>query len=233
MFPVRSSTAGRGTALAVAIVVAIVGLAAPDAAHAGKHKARKKARAALLLAAKSAVNRAPILTGAPVMGALVGQPYAYRPAAADADNDPLTYTIQNKPAWLTFDSTTGMLYGTPSPTDALAFSNIVIGVSDGKTSVTMAPFSITVIAGGDKSVTLSWAAPTSNTDGSELKDLAGYRVHYGIASRQYLATLSLPSPVLDSAVLEGLSGGTWYFSVKAVNAAGVESDYSSEAVAVL
>jgi hypothetical protein len=235
MFPFHAPARGRATAFVVALVVAAVGLTAPDTAHAGKHKKKKKQQAALLLAgtAKSAVNSAPVLSGAPVVGALVGQPYAYRPAASDADGDSVTFGIQNKPAWLTFDPANGMLYGTPSATDTQTYANIVISASDGKLTSSTAPFSITVVAGGDKSVALSWNGPTANTDGSALKDLAGYRVYYGVSPRQYFVSLNLPSPVLDSAVVEGLGAGTWYFANKAVNAAGVESDYSAEAVASL
>lgn len=234
MFRLRSPAVGRGTALTVALAVAFAGLVAPDAAYAGKHK-KKKQQVALVLPGetKSAVNSAPVLTGVPVVGALVGQPYAFRPIAFDANGDSMTFSIQNKPAWLTFDAANGMLYGTPSAGDAQTYSNIVISASDGQSTVSTAAFSITVVAGGDKTVSLSWSAPTANTDGSALKDLAGYRVYYGVSPRQYLVSLSLPSPVLNSAVVEGLGAGTWYFAIKAVNAAGVESDYSSEAMASL
>lgn len=34
-------------------------------------------------------------------------------------------------------------------------------------------------------VTLSWDAPTTNTDGTKLTDLAGYYVYYGTASATY------------------------------------------------
>jgi hypothetical protein len=54
-------------------------------------------------------------------------------------------------------------------------------------------------------------------------------VSYGTISRQYDQSLSLPDAALTSVVLENLSSGTWYFSVKALTSTGAESDFSAEA----
>ena len=35
------------------------------------------------------------------------------------------------------------------------------------------------------SMTLSWTAPTENTDGSQLNDLAGYKLYYGTSAGNY------------------------------------------------
>jgi hypothetical protein len=35
------------------------------------------------------------------------------------------------------------------------------------------------------SITLAWQAPVTNDDGSQLKDLAGYKVYYGLSSGIY------------------------------------------------
>jgi hypothetical protein len=48
------------------------------------------------------------------------------------------------PAWASFDTTTGRLTGTPAGTNVGTYSNIVISVSDGPSSASLAPFSITV-----------------------------------------------------------------------------------------
>jgi hypothetical protein len=80
-----------------------------------------------------------------------------------------------------------------------------------------------------RSVTLTWQAPTLNEDGSPLTDLAGYEVRYGQSSGQYSQTLSLPSAALTSVTVEDLAPATWYFAVKAVNSAGVQSSFSNEA----
>jgi chitinase len=62
-------------------------------------------------------------------------------------------------------------------------------------------------------------------------DVVGYRVHVGVASRQYLLSLptQIPSIDVDSSLLSSLPiGSTFYFAVTAVNSAGLESAYSEE-----
>lgn len=174
-----------------------------------------------------ASNRAPLLTGSPVTNAMAGQPYAFRPSGSDPDGDPLTYRITNKPVWATFDATSGTLYGTPANSSAGVYSNIVISVSDGITTASLPAFSISVALPPQANATLSWVPPTQNVDGSPLTDLAGFRVLYGQAVGQYTQILNLPSPTMSTVVIEGLGAGTWYFIVKAVNAAGAESDFSN------
>jgi hypothetical protein len=185
--------------------------------------------AAFTITVQAAANRAPVISGAAVTSATVGQPYSFKPTASDADGDKLTFSITGKPSWATFDATTGTLSGTPTSTDVKTFSNVVISVSDGKASASLAAFAITVAATQTASVTLSWVPPTTNTDGTPITNLAGYRVLYGTASKQYTQSLSVPSPSVTSVVVEGLAAGnTWYFATTALNTAGVESAYSQE-----
>jgi hypothetical protein len=180
------------------------------------------------------VNRPPTITGTPVTTAKAGQPYSFRPTAQDADGDPLTFSIQNKPAWATFDASNGTLYGTPSSANVATFANIVISASDGKASASLPAFAITVAAATTGSITVSWVPPTQNTDGTPVTGLSGFRVYYGTASRQYDQSVLVSGPSLRSVVVEGLSPGTtWYFGVKSVSNTGLESEYSNEAVKAL
>src|SRR4030067_1427045 len=41
---------------------------------------------------------------------------------------------------------------------------------------------------------LTWDAPTTNTDGSPLTDLAGYKIYYGDSSGQYSSTVPVNAP---------------------------------------
>jgi hypothetical protein len=177
----------------------------------------------------AAGNRAPVISGTPATSATAGQAYAFQPSASDPDGNTLTYSIVNRPSWATFSSSTGRLTGTPSSSQVGTYSGIAISVSDGTASASLAPFSITVTQSTSGSATLSWQPPTTNTDGSTLTNLSGYRVSYGTISRQYDQSLSLPNAALTSVVIENLSTGTWYFSVKALTSTGVESDFSREA----
>lgn len=81
---------------------------------------------------------------------------------------------------------------------------------------------------GPGSATVSWMPPTSNTDGSYLSDLAGYRIYYGTSPSDYTDSLEINNPGLSSYVVEGLDETTWYFVMTAVNTSGVESSYSEE-----
>jgi hypothetical protein len=174
-------------------------------------------------------NRPPTISGTAVSSAMVGQPYSFQPNAADPDGDTLTYSITNRPAWATFNSATGRLSGTPGAGDVGTYSNIGITVSDGTASASLGAFSIAVTQSANGSATVSWNPPTTNLDGTPLVDLAGFRIVYGQASRQYTETIEIPSPGVTSAVIENLVPATWYFSVKAYTRAGVESDLSNEA----
>ena len=77
-------------------------------------------------------------------------------------------------------------------------------------------------------MTLNWTAPTENTDGTPLANLAGYDIHYGTASGKYTQTVTVNNPGIATYVVSNLSPGTYYFSVAAVNSQGTESPMSSE-----
>ncbi|HEY2035934.1 MAG TPA: fibronectin type III domain-containing protein, partial [Steroidobacteraceae bacterium] len=66
-------------------------------------------------------------------------------------------------------------------------------------------------------MTLNWTAPTENTNGSPLTNLAGYNIHYGTASGDYSQTVSVSNPGLATYVVDNLGPGTYYFSVGAVS----------------
>lgn len=60
----------------------------------------------------NAAPRAPTLSG---QSAYAGAAWAYAiPAFQDANNETLTYTVSNRPAWMTFDAATRRLSGVPS-----------------------------------------------------------------------------------------------------------------------
>jgi len=82
-------------------------------------------------------------------------------------------------------------------------------------------------AAAAQAVTLSWAAPTENTDGSALTNLAGFDIYYGTSSSSLTQKITLNSVGLLTYVVENLNSGTWYFEVVAVNSSGVRSGPSS------
>ena len=74
--------------------------------------------------------------------------------------------------------------------------------------------------------TLSWQAPTTDTNGAPLTDLAGYRIYYGTSATDLSDTIQLTSVGLQTYVIQNLASGTWYFAVTAVASTGVESTLS-------
>jgi len=69
---------------------------------------------------------------------------------------------------------------------------------------------------------LTWNAPTLNTDGSVLADLAGYRVLYGTVSPPTIA-IDLPGANTTRYEVTNLPPGVWFFQVVARNASGALS----------
>jgi hypothetical protein len=178
----------------------------------------------------SATNHSPTIGGTAPTSGTVGTAYSFKPTASDSDGDTLTYSVANQPAWMSINSSTGQLSGTPTATGT--FANITISVSDGKGgSASLAAFSVTVAAAsgggggtGTGAVTLNWTAPTTNTDGTglSLSDLTGYKILYGRDAGNLDQSKSVAGSA-KSTVIENLASGTWFFAIVTVNAAGTES----------
>jgi hypothetical protein len=179
---------------------------------------------AFTIVVTAAPNRPPVISGTPLSSVLSGTAYSFQPTASDPDGNPLTYSITNA-----FNTATGQLQGTPGAANVGTYSNIVIGVSDGSATASLAAFNIMVVAVANGSATLSWTPPTTNTNGSALTNLAGYRVRWGPAPGNYTNSVTLTNPGLASYVVTNLVSGTHYFVVTAVNSLGVESQFSNVA----
>jgi hypothetical protein len=176
------------------------------------------------------VNVAPTISGTPQAAVSAGVGYSFAPTSADANGDRVTFAIQNRPTWATFDTATGRLTGTPGAAEVGTYSNVVISASDGTASTNLPAFSIRVLAVGvgNGNATLSWAAPTLRSDGTALTNLAGYRVYYGTAANRYSEIVDLDVG-MTTYVIDNLAAGTWFFAISAVDAAGAESSLTTPA----
>jgi len=76
------------------------------------------------------------------------------------------------------------------------------------------------------SVTLSWAAPVSNEDGSHLSDLAGYKIYYHPYSNTGEDLIDIGN--YTGATISHLLPGIWCFALTAYDSAGNESSRSDE-----
>ncbi len=80
---------------------------------------------------------------------------------------------------------------------------------------------------GNGTATINWTAPTRNSNGTTLTDLASYKVLYGTSSGNLNMSKTVSDPRATSTAIGSLGQGTWYFAVRAVNSRGVESNNSS------
>ncbi len=180
---------------------------------------------------KSSGTDALSIGGTPATSVVAGQTYTFQPTASGASGTTLTYSIANLPSWATFSAATGALTGTPTDSEMGAYSGIAITVTDGTATAALPTFAITVNASAPEpgTATLSWVAPTENTDGTPLTDLAGYRVHYGTSSDALTQTIDVSGATATSLIVTGLDPGTYYFAVTALTSSGQESAPSDTA----
>lgn len=99
-----------------------------------------------------------------------------------------------------------------------------------------APSSFAAVA-GNKKVTLTWTAPTTNVDGSTLTDLAGYWLYRGTATGVYgsgpINSVLIPAGTVEYIDTTAANGTTYYYAVTAVDSSigANESAKSTEASA--
>jgi len=84
---------------------------------------------------------------------------------------------------------------------------------------------VTGIVVTDNTTTLTWTAPTQNTDNSPLTDLAGYKVYYGTSEDNLLKVVSVNDTKFT--IKDLTPNTTYYFGVVAFNDLGVESEQSN------
>ena len=176
-------------------------------------------------------NVAPVLSNPGNQSGTVGVGVSLQLVATDGNDDALSYGASGLPAGLTLNATTGLVTGTPS---AAGTSSVTVTVSDGRGGTDSKTFSWTIAATDTvppsiptnlvvtmtttTSISLAWG-PSSDTGGS---GLVGYRV-YRNGSATPLATVTGTSYTNG-----GLSaGGTYTYTVKAIDNAGNESSASN------
>ncbi len=111
------------------------------------------------------VNEAPVISGTPATTVAQDVAYSFIPTASDVDvGDVLTFSITNKPTWASFNTATGALTGTPTNTDTGTTTDIVISVSDGTLSASLAAFNLEVTNVNDAPVISGTPITSVNQD---------------------------------------------------------------------
>ena len=107
----------------------------------------------------------PTLAGIPSASVIAGQPYSFGPVTTNPSDESLSFSIVNRPAWATFNTATGALFGTPTSASVGAFAGIVISVSGGADPVSLPAFAIQVQSATDGAPTISGTPPTTVASG--------------------------------------------------------------------
>lgn len=108
---------------------------------------------------------------------------------------------------------------------ALKLGGVELNVDRVLISPSSSSIALTIAAGGG-TATLTWVAPTTNSNGESFdnstndRTIASYRIYYGTNSASLTSVIyGATSPY----VFSSLAAGTWYFKVVAVDGDGDES----------
>jgi hypothetical protein len=146
---------------------------------------------------------APTISGTPATSVVAGSAYSFTPSASGPSGMTLSFSVQNLPSWAGFNSATGVLSGTPTSSNVGTYSNIVISVSDGSQSASLAAFSITVVSAPLPAPTISGTPATSVVAGSaysftpSASGPSGMTLSYSVQNKPSWANFSIASGQLS------------------------------------
>ena len=103
-------------------------------------------------------NHAPVITSSPITSITEGKDYDYDVSATDSDGDTLTYSLTQKPNWLSINSNTGLITGTAPLVNSSTNYNIIVKVSDGNGGIDTQSYIVKVknhVSGGSGGNSLS------------------------------------------------------------------------------
>ena len=202
-------------------------------AFSGKTAGGLLASAVLAMSLSTVSHATTYISGTPATSVATNRYYGFQTWATDNDHRAIVYSIRNKPAWATFDTKYGHLYGIPTSANVGTYSNIVITASDGVSAASLPAFSISVkgtasggtggTSTGTGSALVQWRPPITNTNGTTLTNLAGYTIKYGTSSTSLSSSVTVTNPGLASYQIDGLKSGTYYFGVTAYTSSGQTS----------
>ena len=104
------------------------------------------------------------ISGNPATQVVAGKAYSFQPTTNAPSGTSLTFSIQNKPSWASFSTSSGALTGTPATSQVGTYANIAISVSNGTQTASLAAFTITVTNAAGP--TIGGNPPTSISVGS-------------------------------------------------------------------
>ena len=88
------------------------------------------------------------ISGTPPTTVAVAGHYSFQWTAKDTVKSRIKFNVHNKPAWASFDETTGRLWGQPTKRDVGTYKDITVRLTDWYGYVTTPAFSITALTIG-------------------------------------------------------------------------------------
>lgn len=193
----------------VAVMILLCGLAFETDAAAGSGKCKAGGRNPNC--PSTVVNSPPTISGNGSAVVTTGQTYSFTPAASDPDRQSLSFSIANRPIWASFSPSTGRLSGTPTSASVGEYVDIRISVSDGSTSASLEPFSITVNQ-ANRAPTIGGSPATSILEGQAYlfaptaADADGDRLNFTITNRPAWASFDGATGRLSGTPPAGTAG---------------------------
>jgi len=161
----------------------------------------------------SGSNTAPVINSSPVLYATENQTYSYQVIATDPDlNDTITYSLVTAPTFLSIDTNTGLITGTPLQADIGSYT-VTVRVTDNNGAYTDQSYTLAVRA----AVTGAYMVQDWDSLGSNgwLDD--------GSVNLTVVADATTPKPAnclqvkVPSGLADGSSPGKTYRSVEGLN----------------
>jgi hypothetical protein len=188
----------------------------------------------------TSTNKPPKISGAPPTTAKVGVAYNFLPTASDPNGDALHFSVVNKPAWMTFTTSTGRLSGTPTSANVGTSSNITVFVTDSKgMSASLPAFSVVVGSGtGNSPPTISGTPPKTAVAGSlysftpTAKDANGDTLAFSITNKPAWATFSTTTGKLSGTPSSAQTGVYSNIVIKASDNKGGSASLPAYAITV-
>ncbi len=143
-------------------------------------------------------NHVPRICNVPPTQATLNKAYSYTIEAQDGDEDSLTYSASNLPAWLSINTATGLISGTPTGSDSSA-SGIVLKATDNINTSKDYTFSINLQNefGSSNAATVNIGAPDDKVEAIAL-DNYGRIVAVGQSNEDFAVVRLLPDGTLDT-----------------------------------
>ncbi|MBA6287328.1 putative Ig domain-containing protein, partial [Colwellia sp. MB3u-4] len=175
----------------------------------------------------SNTNDAPVIIGTPATTVAEDSSYSFIPTVSDVDaGDTQTFSINIKPSWATFSTSTGGLTGTPTNADVGTTSGIIISVADSaNASDSLVAFNLTVSNTNDAPVITGAPATTAVEDAAysftpTVSDVdAGDTQTFSISNKPTWATFSTSTGGLTGTPVQADIGTTSGIVISVADAA--------------